>query len=80
MPLYCIIETDDGYTVVEHPEGETAEQTALRTGGVVVDPGPYESYEEACEALDALQAELDDEDPSDLPSTQAWEGRYETDD
>lgn len=80
MAAYCIIETDDGWTVVEHPENMTAEETAHRRGGVVIDPGPYESYEDACDALVGLQEELDEEDPGDVPGTQAMEGRYETGD
>lgn len=78
MTRYCIIETDDGLTVVDHPDGMTAEQTAHHRGGVVIDPGPFDSYEEACDALTSLQEELDDEDSSDVPGTQAMEGRYES--
>lgn len=56
----------------------TAEETAHRQGGVVIDPGPFESYEAACNALEALQIELEEDDSSDVPGTQALEGRYET--
>lgn len=80
MAAYCIIETEAGWTVVEHPEGTTAEQTAHRHGGVVIDPGPFPSYEEACDALICLQEELDVDDASEVPGTQALEGRYETGD
>lgn len=81
MPQYCIIEIEDGWKVVEHPEGTTAEKTAHLEGGIVIDPGPYESYEDALEAVEALQGELQEgDDTSDVPGTQALEGRYETGD
>lgn len=81
MPMYCIIETENGWTVVEHPPQGTAEEAALRVGGTVIDPGPYESYEDACDALEALQGELDEGEAgaSDVPGSQALDGRYETD-
>lgn len=78
MPMYCIIETDDGWTVVEHPQHGTAEEAARRYGGVVIDPGPFDSYEDACDALEALKGELDENDVSDVPGTQPPEGRFET--
>jgi hypothetical protein len=80
MTMYCIIETEDGWTVAEHPQAGTAEEAAHRLGGTVIDPGPYDSYEDAIEALEALQGELDESDGSDVPGTQALEGRYETED
>lgn len=79
MPGYCIIETEDGWTVVEHPDSMTAEEAAHRHGGIVLDPGPYQNYEDAQDALVSLQEELEDE-TGDVPGTQALEGRYETDD
>ncbi|MCS7237427.1 MAG: hypothetical protein NZ899_04050 [Thermoguttaceae bacterium] len=57
MPKYAIIETDSGMTVVPILPGKTAEQMAIQMGGVVVDPGPYPSYEEAYDALLALRQE-----------------------
>lgn len=83
MPMYCIIETEDGSTIVEHPPEGTAADVALQLGGTVVDPGPYESYQEACDALEALQIELNDDADdggSDTPGTQSLEGRYEAQD
>ncbi len=61
MPAYAIIETDAGLTIVPVPPRSTIEQQAARYGGVVVDPGPYNSYEEAYDALLALLAEEPDE-------------------
>ena len=69
MAAFCIIETDDGLAVVEHSDETTAEQAVHRRGGVVIDPGPFDSYEEAYDALGTLQAELENETRSDVPGT-----------
>ena len=79
MAAYCIIETEDGWNIVEHPDNLTAEETAHRHGGVVVDPGPFATYEDAQEAITALQLEMDDE-VSDAAGEQPLEGRSETGD
>ncbi len=60
MVYYALAETDDGYTVIQFAEGETAEDAAVRESGVLVDPGPYMSYEEAYDSLEQL--EVFDED------------------
>jgi hypothetical protein len=60
MAMFAIVEVDDGYTVAEWGAGETADTAALKLGGILIDAGPYHSYEEAYAAIDALQA--DDED------------------
>ena len=77
MTLYCIIEDEKGWKVVEHTDGQTAEETAHRVGGQLVDSGPYHSWEEATEAMEALQFELDEASETDTPGTQALEGRSE---
>jgi hypothetical protein len=77
MATYCIVETDQGWQVIEHPASGTAEEAARRLGAVVIDPGPYDSYEDACDALEALQGELDESDVSDVPAARPPEGRYE---
>ena len=77
MAPFCIMDTDDGWTIVEHPPDMTAEETAHRQGGTVIDAGPYETYAEADDALVALQLELADEDSSDVPGTQTMEDRSE---
>jgi len=61
MVLYEIVETDAGWMVAELEPGKLPEDAALRHGGVVVDPGPYKTYEEAYDAVLALEAEEDDE-------------------
>lgn len=62
MAAFIIAETDSGLTVAEWPEGVTAEEAAERAGGVLVDRGPYSSYEDANDALVAIQREELDED------------------
>ena len=57
---FAIAEIDDGYTIIEYGESESAEETALANGGTLVDPRPFQSYEEACNALDEF--EHDDRD------------------
>jgi hypothetical protein len=55
MVYYALIEVDDGYTVVQFANEESAEEAAVREGSILVDPGPYLNYEEAYEALDRLE-------------------------
>ena len=57
MVNFAIIEIDDGLTVIELRADEQPEVTATREGGVLVDPGPYALYEEACDAISNLEAE-----------------------
>lgn len=59
---YAIIETDAGMAVAELPPGVMAEDAAISRGGVVVDPGPFENYEEAYDAMLALEDEDDEEE------------------
>lgn len=63
MPLFSIIETDGGLTVTELEPGALPDDVAVKQGGIVVDPGPYKSYEDAYDAMLAIQAEEADEDP-----------------
>jgi hypothetical protein len=65
MPDFLILETDDGLTVVERLENETAEDSALRHGGMVIDPGPFATLEDAQDAL-LLLAEGEDDDDTDV--------------
>jgi len=61
MSWYVIVETDDGLSVASVADGGTAEETAVRLGGVLVDPGPYSNYEEAYDAM----LEMPDADSED---------------
>jgi hypothetical protein len=62
MVSFAIIEVEDGLAVAEVDPPLTAEETATRQGGVVVDAGPYQSYDEAYDAILALQEEEAEED------------------
>jgi hypothetical protein len=62
MTSFAIIELDDGLTVVEVQPGEKPEDVAVREGGVLVDPGPYPSYDEAYDAMLELEGEDEDEE------------------
>lgn len=61
MVTYCIVETDDGLTIVEQLAGMTAEDAAEHVGGILIDAGPYHSYDDAFDTL----AELDEEEEHD---------------
>lgn len=61
MVKFAISELADGLTVVELQPGQKPEDAAAAQGGVLVDPGPYASYEEANDALSDLQAEEEEE-------------------
>ena len=65
MLRYELIEIDDGLTVVEIPPGMTPEEAARQHGGLLMDPGPYTSYEDAYEALMALKLDADEEEDFD---------------
>jgi hypothetical protein len=61
MTQYAIIETDDGMTIALVAPGTTAEDAAVSQGGRVIDPGPYNSYEDAYDSMLALPDEDEDE-------------------
>ncbi|QDV44460.1 hypothetical protein Enr13x_43260 [Stieleria neptunia] len=54
MNGFIIIEVDDGFTIAEIPEGATPESVAMQRGGVLVEGGPYKSFEEASDVLATL--------------------------
>jgi len=58
MQSYVVVETDDGLTVVEVDESTSAELEAERYGGVIADPTPYATYEDAFDALLMVDAEM----------------------
>jgi hypothetical protein len=62
MYEYAIFETDEGLTVVKIGPDEDAEDVAAERGSYVVDPGPYASYEEAYDAMLAIQAEEENDE------------------
>ena len=56
-----VIELDDGLVPVELPAGRTAEDVASAEGGRLVDEGPFDSLEEAEDAIENLEAETEEE-------------------
>lgn len=63
--LYEIIETEEGLTVAEVQPGIMPEEVATLQGGILIDPGPYKSFEDAYDAILALQEEEDEEGEKD---------------
>ena len=57
MQSFVVVETDDGLTVAEVDERSTPEAEAERFGGVLVDPTPYATFEDAYDALLIIDAE-----------------------
>jgi len=62
MPQFAIIEVDDGLEVAEFEAGAPPDEVAAKQGGVLIDPGPYRSYEDAYDALLALSSEAEEEE------------------
>jgi hypothetical protein len=62
MLQYELIETNEGLTVIEIPSGRSAEEAARQQGGLVVDPGPFASYEDAYEALMTMKLDNEEEE------------------
>ena len=56
MISFAIVELEDGLTVATVQPGQSAEDAAAESHGILVDPGPYATYEEACEALSELES------------------------
>ena len=59
--MFVIIETEDGLTIEPQPAGYTAEDIAVRCNGRVADEGPYVDFDDAQDALIALQRDNFDE-------------------
>jgi hypothetical protein len=79
MTVYSIIETENGWSIITRQETEDPAAAAERHRGVLIDPGPYQDYDDAREALIALEGELED-DSSDVPADRPLEDRYELND
>ena len=65
MIFYEVIETDGGLMVAELEPGTPPEEAAERQEGIVVDPGPYPTFEDAYDAMLVLQGY--EEDEYDMP-------------
>ena len=61
MINFAVIEIDDGLTVIEVLPGQSPDDAALAEGGVLVDPGPYHNYEDACDAMDQLEIDVEED-------------------
>jgi hypothetical protein len=61
MTTFIIIELEDGLVPVELPAGRTAEDLASAEGGTLVDEGPFDSLEDAEDAIENLKAETEEE-------------------
>jgi hypothetical protein len=61
MITFAIIEVEDGLTVIEFEAGANAEEAAIDHGGVLVDAGPYDSYDDAYDALLEMEEEEEHE-------------------
>lgn len=57
MQYYVVVEADDGLMVAEVNGGRSPEAEAERLGGVLVDPTPYATFEDAYDALLIIDAE-----------------------
>jgi hypothetical protein len=57
MQSFVVVETEDGLMVAEVDGGSSPEAEAERLGGVLVDPTPYATYEDAYDALLIIDAE-----------------------
>lgn len=62
MVSFAIIEVDDGLTIATIQPGQSAEEAATAQGGVLIDPGPFGTYEEAYDAMMNLGEEEDEEE------------------
>jgi hypothetical protein len=62
MLQYELIETDEGLTVAEIAKDIAPEEAASRRRGLLIDPGPYDTYEDAYDAMMALKFEDEEED------------------
>jgi hypothetical protein len=67
MSEFIILETENGLTVATKEAGESAEDSALRHNGVVVDAGPFKTYDDAQDALLLLIEPEDDSDVDEEP-------------
>lgn len=62
MATYAIIELEDGLTIATVEPGQTPEAAAEGQGGVLVDPGPFDSYEDAYDAMLNLEGEDEEQE------------------
>lgn len=61
MAYYIIVETENGQTIINCDEGRSPLEAAEANGGLLVDDGPFATYEDALDALTYLTSS-DEED------------------
>ncbi len=61
MITFAIVEVDDGLTVATVQPGQSPEDAAAASRGVLVGPGPYATYEDAFDSLTELENANEDE-------------------
>lgn len=64
MNRFAIVEVEDGLTIVALPADRTPEEAAVDAGGILVDPGPYPTFEAAGDALAELAVAAEEEEQS----------------
>jgi hypothetical protein len=62
MSQFTIIETDEGLEVAVLEPGTLPDDVAIRHHGLVVDPGPYKTFDDAYDAILALSSEEDEDE------------------
>ena len=60
MISYAIIEVADGLTIAAVDQGQSPEEVAVTQSGVLIDPGPFSTYDEAYDALIELEREQEE--------------------
>jgi hypothetical protein len=51
---FIVIENDSGLLVAQVNDTESNENAAVRQAGVIVDPGPYQSFDDAYDAMQLI--------------------------
>ena len=67
MLFYQVIETDEGLAVAETRPGVAPEEVATARGGILIDPGPYKTFDDAYDAMLVLQEEEEEEAEAPQP-------------
>ena len=60
MVSFAIIELEDGFAITTIQPGQTPTEAAAEEQGILVDAGPFATYEEACAAMCELEGEDED--------------------
>ena len=60
MARFIIVEVDDGLTITQVADDSTPTDAAETCGGQLIDAGPFESYEDAYEAMMAMEDEREE--------------------